>query len=368
MAQQNNEELLVYIGTYTRGKSEGIYVYRMESSTGVLKFASVAKGINNPAFLAIDSQQRYLYAVNESGKPSGAVSAFSIDQQTGELTYLNQQSSHGVGPCHLNVDQTGQFVLVANYGSGSVAVLPIQSDGKLGEATDFAQHRGSSVNPRRQSGPHAHSIFLDRTNRFAFAPDLGLDKIMIYQLDLTEGKLKPNDEPWAKVKAGAGPRHFAFHPGGAYGYVINELDSTLTAFTYDEASGRLREIQTVSTLPEGFSGTSYCADVHVSPSGRFIYGSNRGHDSLVIFEINEGTGKLTYVGHEPTQGKNPRNFAIDPAGIFLLAANQDSDTIVTFRIDQQTGKLTPTGHVAEVPTPVCLKFGSGHFSRNSHDH
>ena len=332
----------------------------MEESSGTLEFASVAKGVDNPSFLAIDPQERYLYAVNEVGgganKPGGAVSAFSIDPKTGKLTYLNQQSSHGTGPCHLSVDQTGQFVLVANYGSGSVSVLPIRSDGKLGEATDVVQHEGSSVDPRRQGGPHAHSIILDKANRCAFAPDLGLDKIMIYQLDLTQGKLKPNEEPWVKVKAGAGPRHFTFHPNGRYAYVINEIDSTLTAFTYDGTHGRLREVQTVSTVPEDFSGTSYCADVHVSLSGRFIYGSNRGHDSLAIFEIDQDTGKLAYVGHEPTQGKTPRGFAIDPTGTYLLAANQGTDTIVTFRIDQQTGRLMSTGHVAEVPTPVCLKM------------
>ena len=360
MTKQNNGDMLVYIGTYTRGKSEGIYVYRMEKSTGAMEFASVTGGVENPSFLAIHPQRSYLYAVSEvgnlAGKPSGAVSAFSIDSKTGGLIYLNHQPSKGAGPCHLSVDQTGQFVLVANYGSGSVAVLPIQSDGRLGEATDFVQHQGSSIDPRRQRGPHAHSIMLDKANRCVFVPDLGLDKIMIYRLDLTQGKLEPNDEPWAKVKAGTGPRHFAFHPSGRYAYVINELDSTLTAFNYDGERGRLREIQTVSTLPDGFSDTSHCADVHISPSGKFIYGSNRGHDSIVIFEIDEATGRLTYAGHEPTQGKTPRNFAIDPTGTFLLAANQSTDNIVTFRIDQQTGKLTATGHTVEVPTPVCLKM------------
>ena len=360
MTKQNNEEILVYIGTYTSGKSEGIYVYRLEQSSGTLSFASKATGVDNPSFLAIHPQQHYLYAVNEigefAGKPSGAVSAFSIEEKTGELTYLNQQPSHGTSPCHLSVDKTGQFVLVANYGGGSVCVLPIQDDGQLGEATDFIQHQGSSVNPQRQESPHAHSITQDAANRCAFAADLGLDKIMIYQLDLTQGKLKPNDEPWVQVKGGAGPRHFDFHPNGKYAYLINELDNTLIAFTYDETRGTLREIQTVPTLPDDFEGTSHTADVHVSPSGKFVYGSNRGHDSIVIFAIDEDTGKLTYVGHELTQGKSPRNFAIDPTGTFLLAANHSTDTIVTFRIDQQTGRLMPTGHVTEVPTPVCLKI------------
>ena len=224
MTEQNNEEMLVYIGTYTRGKSEGIYVHRMDKSSGALRFASKATGIKNPSFLAIHPQQRYLYAVNEvegsDGEPSGAVSAFSIEQETGELAYLNRQPSHGDGPCHLSVDKTGKFVLVANYASGSVSVLPIQDDGRLREATDTVQHQGSSVNPKRQAAPHAHSIILDPSNRYAFVADLGLDKIMIYQLDLIQGKLRRNDNPWTQVKAGAGPRHFTFHPNSRYAYVI----------------------------------------------------------------------------------------------------------------------------------------------------
>ncbi len=361
-AQQNPKELLLYVGTYTYGKSEGIYVYRMDLSSGALKFASVAKGVVNPSFLAFDPAKRYLYSVSEvsrpAGKPGGAVSAFRRDRQTGELTFLNQQPSGGEGPCHLIVDRKGKFVFVAHYAGGCVSVLPISEDGRLGEPTDVVQHRGSGVNPQRQEGPHPHSVNLDPANRLLFVPALGLDKIMIYRVDSTQGKLTPNDEPWAQVKPGAGPRHFDFHPNGKYAYVINELDSTFTAFAYDNERGRLREIETVPALPEGFTGTNTCADVHVAPSGKFLYGSNRGHDSIVIFAINEDTGRLTYVGHEPTQGKTPRNFAIDPMGNFLLAANQNSDTIVTFRIDQTTGKLLATGNVAHVPMPVCLKMTS----------
>ena len=290
------------------------------------------------------------------GKPGGGVSAFFIAPETGALTLLNQRPSHGTSPCHVSVDNTGKFVLVANYGSGSVSVYPIQDNGQLGEATDFIQHEASDIEPERRKAPHAHSIIPDPANRHAVAPDLGLDRIMIYRLDLVLGKLKPNEEPWVQIKAGAGPRHFVFHPSRRYAYVINELDNTVIAFTYDEAHGILREMQTVTTLPEDFAGTSYCADVHITPSGKFLYGSNRGHDSIVIFAIHEGTGELTYVGHEPTQGKNPRNFAIDPTGTFLLAANQDTDTIVTFRLDRQTGELVSTGHVTEVPTPVCVKI------------
>lgn len=360
MTKQKSEQTLVYVGTYTRGRSEGIYVYRLDPSSGALEFASEVTGIDNPSFLALHPQGRHLYAVNEvggaAGKPSGAVSAFSIDPATGGLTLLNQQPSHGPGPCHLSVDGTGGYVLVANYTGGSVCVLPIGSDGRLGEATDFIQHQGSSIVPRRQEVPHAHSVTIDPANRYAFVADLGMDKIMIYRLDLNQGKLKPNDEPWVQVKPGAGPRHFTFHPNGRYAYVINEIDSTVTVFTYDETRGILREIQTLSTLPEDFEDASHCADVHLSPSGKFLYGSNRGHDSIVIFAVDEGTGKLSCIGHEPTRGRIPRNFAIDPGGTFLLAANQQSDSIVSFRIDQQTGVLEWTGQMMEVPTPVCVKL------------
>jgi 6-phosphogluconolactonase len=362
-----HQELLVYIGTYTRrearvlgGKSEGIYLYRFDPSSGALEYSSKIAGVDNPSFLALHPQGRYLYAANETGdfggQPTGAISSFAIDPATGGLTFLNQQPSHGTDPCHLSVDQTGKFVLAANYSSGSVAVWPILEDGQLGPTSEVIQHHGSSVNPQRQEGPHAHSITLDPANRYAFVADLGLDKVMIYRLDLNQGKLIPNTQPWAQVKAGAGPRHFDFHPSGKYAYLINEIGSTMTAFAYDEAKGALTELQTLSTLPADFSGRSHCADVHVAPSGKFVYGSNRGHDSIVIFAIDEATGKLTEVGYESTQGQTPRNFAIDPTGAFLLAANQNSDTIVTFRIDSATGRLTPTSHVTNVPMPVCIKM------------
>ncbi len=352
--------MLVYIGTYTQGDSEGIYVYRLDISSGALEYVSVAAGVDNPSFLELHPQKPYLYAVNEisdfGGESSGAITAFSIDEGTGALTLLNQQSTIGPGPCHLSVDATGKFALVANYGGGSVCMLPIQEDGTLGEATDFIQHEGSSVNPARQQGPHAHSIVIDPTNRYAFTPDLGLDKILIYKIDLTSGKLIPNDPPWVAVAPGGGPRHFDFHPDHKYAYVINEIGNTVTAFTYDETNGSLAEIQTIPTLPDDFEDTSHTADIHVSPSGKFLYGSNRGHDSIVIFAIDSETGTLAYVDHESTQGETPRNFAIDPTGTFLFAENQGTDTIVTFRIDSDTGKLTATGHVADVPMPVCIKM------------
>jgi 6-phosphogluconolactonase len=356
----STQDLIMYVGTYTRGKSEGIYLYRMNAASGEVQPLGIAKDIANPSYLAIDGNRKFLYSVNEtnqfSGKPTGAVTAFAIDQRTGELRKLNQQSSQGTSPCYITVDPSGKYVLVANYGNGSLAVLPIKSDGSLGESVDVVQHRGSGQNPRRQEGPHAHCIILDRSGKYAFAADLGIDKVMIYRFDAKAGKLTPNSSPFAQTKPGAGPRHFVIHPGGKFAYVINELDSSLTAFAYDNSKGALKEVQTVSTLPEGFQGNNSCADVHVHPSGRFLYGSNRGHDSIVAFTIDERTGNLSYLAHESTQGKTPRNFALDPTGAFLLAANQNSDTVTTFRIDQKTGKLKPAGLVTEVPTPVCLKF------------
>jgi|YNPNPStandDraft_1061719.scaffolds.fasta_scaffold20340_2 6-phosphogluconolactonase len=356
MASPSEQELLVYIGTYTHGRSEGIYRGRLDLATGEFTLSGLAARVNHPSFLAIHPRGRFLYAVNEGDGGEGAVSAFSLDPSTGALTFLNQQSSRGAGPCHLSVDRTGRWVLVANYGSGSVALLPLQDDGRLGEATDFIQHEGASINPQRQEGPHAHSITLDPANRYALAADLGLDQIRLYQLDPGRGKLLPHDPPAVAVKGGAGPRHLAFHPNGRYVYLINELDNTLIAFAYEASRGALREIQTVSTLPSDFQGISYCADVQVAPSGRFVYGSNRGHDSIVVCAVEEATGRLTVIDYTPTQGKFPRHFAIDPTGTFLLAANQDSDNLVVFRIDPDSGRLSPTGQVVEVPTPVCVKM------------
>ena len=347
---------LVYVGTYTHKGAKGIYIFRLDPSCGALEPIGTTTGVENPSFLAVDPQRRYLFAVNEtSGDLGGSVSAFAIDPQTGELAFLNRQPSHGKDPCHLSVDRTGEFVLVANYSSGSLAVLPIGPGGQLGEATHVIQHQGAGVNPKRQEGPHAHSITLDAANRYAFAADLGIDKVMIYRLDLAQGKLIPNDVPWLQVRAGAGPRHFAFHPTGRYAYLINELDSTLTTFAYDPAGGVLRALQTLSTLPKGFQGHNQCADVHVSPSGEYVYGSNRGHDSIVIYRVDQETGQLAYIAHEPTQGSWPRNFAIDPTGSLLLAANEDGNTIVAFHVDPRNGMLTPTGQVTHVPAPVCVQ-------------
>lgn len=360
LGAERSGELLVYVGTYTTGKSEGIYLYRFNLSSGELNHVFNTRGVVNPSFLALAPSRRYLYAVNEvgdfAGKKSGAVSAFAVDQRTGDLRLLNQQASLGGDPCYVDVSAEGKFVLIANYTGGNVTVFPVQRDGSLGEATDMKQAQGSSANRERQEGPHAHSILLDSTNQFAYSCDLGTDKIMVFRFDPRNGKLLPAAPPWVQVTPGAGPRHLAFHPNGKYLFVLSEMHSTVTAFIRDQQLGSLRALQTITTLPQNFKGTNSSADIHLSPNGRFLYCSNRGHDSIAIFTIDQGNGALNPVGHESTRGNWPRNFAIDPTGAFLLVANQKSDNIVSFHRDASTGRLSATGHVAEVPSPVCLKF------------
>ena len=354
-------DLLVYFGTYTGEKSKGVYVSRLDMASGALTAPELAGETRNPSYLAVHPTRNFLYAANEvgtfAGKDSGSVSAFAIDRATGRLAALNQESSVGRGPVYLVVDKTGRNVVVSNYGGG-VAVLPIGQDGRLTPASAFIQPTESSANPQPPQRPGAHSINLDPGNRFAYAADLGLDKVLIYRFDADKGSLVANDPPFAAVQPGAGPRHFAFHPTGRFAYVINETDLTLTVFSSDPERGGLTAVQTLSTLPVGQAvepGFS-TADVHVHPSGKFLYGSNRGHDSIVVFAIDQKTGRLTQLQHESTQGSAPRGFGIDPSGAYLLAANQRSDSVVVFRIDQQTGRLSPTGHKIEVGSPVCVKF------------
>lgn len=353
-------EYLVFVGTYTGGASEGIYSFRFNAETGECGDVQLAAAVTNPSFLSLHPNGELLYAVNEvetnDGKKGGAVAAFKIDREAGTLELLNQSSTIGAGPCHLVVDSTGRFVLVANYGGGSVASLPIGEDGRVGEAVSFIQHTGSSVNPQRQQAPHAHSINLDAANRFAMAADLGLDKVFVYRFDEKTGELSLNDPPAAEVEPGSGPRHFAFHPSGKFAYVINEMLLTVTAFEYDAEQGRLNPTQVISTLPRDVQDGDSTAEVLVHPSGKFLYGSNRGHDSLAIFRIDEETGKLSVVGHQSTAGKTPRNFFIDPSGRWLFAENQGSDTVVQFEINQETGELTNTGTVLEVGAPVCIRM------------
>jgi 6-phosphogluconolactonase len=358
---------LFYVGTYTEAgsKSKGIYAYSYDADTAQITPLGLAAETTNPSWVAIHPNGRFLYAANEvqnyKGPNSGGLSAFSIDRDkggraTGKLRFLNEMPTRGADPCYLTVDNTGKYVLVANYTGGSVAVFPIRDGGSLGEASAFVQHTGHGPNPQRQEGPHAHSINLSPDNRFAFVDDLGLDELLVYRFDSAKGSLTPNDPPFAKLVPGAGPRHFALHPSGQFAYVISEMGSTVTVFANDAKTGALRNLQTISTLPRDFKKQNDDAEVEVDPSGRFLYASNRGHDSIMVFSINAARGTLTPVEYTFTQGETPRSFAIDPTGTLLFAANQESNDIVIFRIDQNTGRLTPTGQVLDVGAPVCVKF------------
>jgi 6-phosphogluconolactonase len=355
-------DYLAYIGTYTGKNSKGIYVFRFNAATGKLAPIGLAAESNNPSFLAIHPNHRFLYASIEvgdfEGQKSGAVAAYSIDRTTGKLTFLNQVSSHGAGSCHVTVDKTGKNVFVANYDGGSIAVLPIGADGKLGEASTAIQHHGSSVNKERQEAPHAHCIQPSPNNRFALVADLGLDEVLVYRFDPAKGTLTPNDPPFGKTPAGAGPRHFAFAPNGKFVYVINEIQCTASTFAYDPKKGALRLLDTISTLPDGYTVTDKdsTAEMRMHPSGKFVYGSNRGHDSIAVFAVDSAKGTLTPVERVSTQGKTPRGFDIDPTGSYLIAANQDSDSLVVFQIDHNTGKLTPTGQKIEAFAPVDVEF------------
>jgi 6-phosphogluconolactonase len=355
------QQYLVYVGTYTDHGSKGIYAYRFDSSTGKLNSVGLAAESAEPSFLAADSGGRFLYAVNETesfnGQPTGAVSAFAIQPDAGKLSLLNQVSSRGLDPAHITLDRTGKYALVANYTSGSVAVFTVLKDGRLGEVTAFVQHKGSSVNPERQKGPHAHAIALSPDNRFAVVADLGLDQLLIYPFDAAKGILGAQPQI-VKARPGAGPRHLVFSTDGRFLYVLNEMQSSVVAYSYDATSGALHELQTISALPKGFSGENTAAEIEVHPSGKFLFASNRGDDSIAVFAIDSKTGQLTPVEISPTGGKTPRNFAIDPTGLWLLAANEDSGNIVAFRIDQKTGRLKSTGDVLRVPSPVCLKFAA----------
>jgi len=359
-ASPDHGECLVYFGTRAGPKSKGIYMCRLNVATGVLSSPEVAAETTDPAFLAIHPSHRFLYAVRENagfdGTSNGAVSAFAIDGATGTLTLLNQQTSGDRGPCHLAVDPSGKCILVAHYGGGSVVTLPIRADGSLGAVATFIRHQGSGPDPKRQEGPHAHSVGFDLANHRAFSADLGLDKIFIYQLEPTTAALTTNDPPFATVTPGSGPRHLAIAPDGRHLYVINELNSTITTFGYDAPSGALKASQIVSTIPGNYTAPNTTAEIAIHPNGKFLYGSNRGHNSIAVYAVDQNTGKLADIEHQSTLGKTPRSFGIDPSGSFLLAANQDSNNIVVFRIDPGTGRLKSTGQTVEVPTPVCVTF------------
>ncbi len=350
------EKYRVYIGTYSGKLSKGIYQLELNLKDGKLSAPTLAAQTKDPSFVALHPNRKFLYAVSEGGG-KGTIKAFAIDPNTGTLTFLNEQRSGGAGPCHVVVDRAGKNVLAANYGSGSCCSIPLQADGKLAEPASVIQHKGSSVDKSRQQGPHAHSINLDAANHFAFCADLGLDKVLVYRFDAARGTLTPHEPPALNVAPGSGPRHFAFHPDGKTAYVNGEMDMTITACDYDAAKGVLTKRQTLSTLPKDANrkGAS-TAEVVVHPSGKFVYVSNRGHNSIAIFAIDSKTRALTAVGHQSHKISTPRNFAIEPTGRDLLVANQSGNSVMSFRIDPQTGELTPTGSVVEVGAPVCVRF------------
>ncbi|MEP7108308.1 MAG: lactonase family protein [Ferruginibacter sp.] len=354
---QTNSFLL--IGTYTSGKSEGIYVYNFNSTSGDNSFVSSVKTAN-PSYLAVSPNQKMVYAVSENADSTksgigGYISAFSFNKEKGSLTEINKQFSGGKHPCYVSIDQSGKWVFAANYSSGSAVLFPLKEDGALGLAKQVMQDAGKGPDKGRQDGPHVHSTVLSPDNKFLFSPDLGIDKVMIYRFDKTNGKLSPASPPFARSIAGSGPRHFDFHPNNRYAYLMEEMTGTVAAFKYSE--GKLTPIQRISALTSGFNGEISSADIHVSRDGRFLYCSNRGEsNSITIFEINGQTGKLTVAGHQSTMGRTPRNFNFDPSGNFLLVANQDSDNIVIFKINKETGLLTDTGKRIDVPNPVCIKW------------
>lgn len=357
---EKSTERSIYVGTYTSAGSRGIHLLRFDTLTGKLKLVGLAAESVNPSYLAIAPGGNYLCAVNEvgtfNGQPVGGLTSFAISPQDGLLRQINQVSSGGASPCYVTIDPDSRHVLAANYSAGNLIVVPFGKDGVLGAARELKQHRGSGGNPQRQSGPRAHCVVFSPQRRHVVAVDLGIDKVMIYRWDSKQGRLDPNNPSEFLTAPGAGPRHIDFHHQGRFACIINELDSTITSCAWEGSLGALREIQTISTLPAGFTGTNYCADVHFHPSGRFVYGSNRGHDTIVIWRFDGRTGRLDLVGHQSTGGRNPRNFVIDPSGKWLLAANQASDSVIVFRIEEKTGRLTPTGDSVTISMPVCLKF------------
>jgi 6-phosphogluconolactonase len=350
---------LAFVGTYT-GKtgSKGIYAFDLDSSTGQLTPKGVAAETPSPSWVSIHPTGKFAYAANETGKQS-TITSFSVDAATGKFTQLNQLSALGGDPCYLSFDKTGKYLFAANYSSGNVVVFPILSDGRLGAHTANVTDAGA-LGPKkdRQEGPHAHWVQVSPDNRFVFVSDLGLDAILSYRFDASKGTLTPNDPPLAKLAPGAGPRHVAFSPNGTHVYVVSELNNTVTAFSYDSAKGTLHEFQSLSTLPKDFSGRNDDAEIVVHPDGKWLFASNRGHDTIAVFAVNPADGTLRPAGEFATGGKEPRHFAIDPTGKFLLAENQNSNSVAVFRIDSATGALTKVSQADNVPSPVCLAFFS----------
>ena len=357
-AQQNKKsapEHYLLVGTYTSGKSEGIYVYKFNSETGSFSQVSTAKA-DNPSFLAVSPNEKFIYAVNENGNDKGSIAAYAFDKNTGQLSFLNKQSSGGDHPCYVNIDKSGKWVVAGNYSGGSLAVFQAMSDGALLPSSQVINHEGQSANKQRQDKAHVHSTVFSPDDKYLFVPDLGLDKVMIYPFDSRSGKLDPASSSFAQTEPGTGPRHFTFDPSGNYAYLIEELSGNVHAFSYKD--GKLTSIQTISAIPADYKGSVGSADIHVSPDGKFLYASNRGEsNTIAIFSVAKD-GKLTLVGHQSTLGKTPRNFNFDPSGNFLLVANQNGNNIVIFKRDKKTGLLSPLEKQIEVPNPVCIKWAS----------
>lgn len=355
-----SDSYVVYVGTYTRGDSKGIYRLEFSPEDGSLKTIGEPTEIENPSFLTLHPDGQYLYAVSEvsdyEGTKSGSITAYKIADESGQLERLNTESTRGASPCHLKVDQTGKTVVVANYSSGNVVSLPLRANGHLMPVQTLMQHVGRSVDERRQLGPHAHSVTLSSDNKFVYAADLGIDRILIYRLDPTAGTLAETVAQSVTLPPGAGPRHFALNPKMNYAYSLNELDSTVSTFSRDPETGGLELLETVSTLPEDFDGQSTTAEICVHPNAQFAYCSNRGHDSIAWFTIDPVTAALTRKGNVSTEGGTPRNFNIDPTGRYLLVANQTTDNVVVFEIDQESGEPRATGVSVKIPSPVCIKF------------
>ena len=353
---QTSPKDIIYAGTSSARGSKGIYVFQFDRSLGKLtELQTVTEGIS-PNFLALSPDRKYLYAIYSTGTiqdGNGSVMSFKIDPSTGFLTKLNEQSSEGNGPAHISIDPKGRFAYVSNYGGGSLAVYPINKDGALEKASDVIKHTGTSIVQGRQEGSHVHSIIPSKDGKFVYVSDLGIDKVMIYQVQKS-GKLVPAIIPFVKNAPGSGPRHFAIHPNGNFAYSAEEISSTIASFRIDKLNGSLSPLERLNMLPAGFTDKSSAADIHFSPDGKFLYASNRGHESLVIYAVDPKTGKMSLVGHENTGGKHPRNFMIDKRGEYVLTANQNTDNIVVFSRDKQTGKLIPTGEQVLVPAVLCL--------------
>ncbi|MBD0381402.1 lactonase family protein [Paenibacillus sedimenti] len=350
-------KLIAFVGSYANSDQSGLYACSYDTTTGSLELIDQVDGLQNPTFLALDEIGSRVYALSEgvdaNGQRCGAAAAYTFEPSIGRLSLLNKENTVPATTCHITLDRTRQTIIVTSYHGGMIGLSPILADGRIGATADIRQHHGASILPV-QDRPRAHSVTMDAANRFAIVCDLGLDRIFVYKLDVQASRFIPHGD--VQVAPGSGPRHFAFHPTSRFGYVINELGSTITAFSYDEEKGDLSEIQHVSTLPDAFEGENACADIHISPDGQFLYGSNRGHDSIAVWAIDEQSGKLTYVEHVSTLGGHPRNFAISPDGQYVLVANRDGNNIVTFARNAETGKLLPTGSELKVSKPVCIKF------------